>query len=68
MPAIDAAAAISGQKGRLTRKDAATYLGLSVSTLADWHRKGIGPDSVKVGGRRFYRVDALTAFIARGAL
>lgn len=60
---IDLKAAAEGAVGRLTRQEAATYLGLAVSTLADWHRKGLGPESVKVGGRRFYRVAALNAFI-----
>lgn len=63
---IDLKAAAEGARGRLTRKEAASYLGLAVSTLADWHRKGLGPASVKVGGRRFYRADALRAFIAGG--
>lgn len=63
---IDLKAAAEGAVGRLTRQEAATYLGLAVSTLADWHRKGLGPESVKVGGRRFYRVAALNAFIAKG--
>lgn len=63
---IDLEAAAEGARGRLTRQDAATYLGLAVSTLADWHRKGLGPASVKVGGRRFYRVDALNTYINEG--
>lgn len=63
---IDLEAASRGARGRLTRQEAAHYLGLAVSTLADWHRKGIGPESVKVGGRRFYRVDTLNAFIKKG--
>lgn len=63
---IDLKAAAEGARGRLTRKEAASYLGLAVSTLADWHRKGLGPVSVKVGGRRFYRVDALNTYINEG--
>ena len=63
---IDLKAAAEGAVGRLTRKEAAIYLGLAVSTLADWHRKGLGPESVKVGGRRFYRVTALNMFISKG--
>lgn len=63
---IDLKAAAEGARGRLTRKEAASYLGLAVSTLADWHRKGLGPASVKVGGRRFYRVDALNTYINEG--
>jgi hypothetical protein len=52
--------------GRLTRQDAADHLSLAVSTLADWHPAGTGADSVKVGGLRFYRVDALNAYINKG--
>lgn len=63
MPKIALNEARNGGSGRLTRQEAAAYLGLAASTLADWHRKGIGPASVKVGGRRFYRVSALDAFI-----
>lgn len=63
---IDLKSAAEGARGRLTRKEAASYLGLAVSTLADWHRKGLGPASVKVGGRRFYRVDVLNAYINEG--
>jgi len=63
---IDLKAAAEGARGRLTRKEAASYLGLAVSTLADWHRRGLGPASVKVGGRRFYRVDALNTYINEG--
>ncbi len=40
--------------GRMTRNDAATYLGLKPKTLAMWQLAGKGPRSVKVGGRRFY--------------
>jgi DNA-binding transcriptional MerR regulator len=67
MPRIALDEARGGMQGRLTRADAASYLGVSASTMADWHRKGIGPASVKVGGRRFYRVDALRAYIRQGS-
>lgn len=49
--------------GRLSRKDAAVYLGLSAKTLAEWKRKGLGPRDVKVGGRSFYDVRELDRFI-----
>ena len=49
--------------GRLTRKDAAKYLGRSEKTLAMWEMEGKGPPSLKVGGRRFYFKDQLDAFI-----
>lgn len=63
MPKIGLMDAARGVEGRLTRAEAAQYLGMTQSTLADWHRRGIGPESVKVGGRRFYRLSALQAFI-----
>jgi len=49
--------------GRLSRNDAAAYLGTKPKTLAMWalHRKG--PRSVRVGGRIFYFVDALDEFV-----
>ena len=49
--------------GRLTRKDAAKYLGRAEKTLAMWQMERKGPPSVLVGGRRFYFKDALDAFI-----
>ena len=49
--------------GRMTRKDAATYLGRAEKTLAMWEMEGKGPLSVLVGGRRFYFKDVLDAFI-----
>lgn len=53
--------------GRLTRADAAAFLGLSPKTLAEWHCKGVGPVSRKVGGRCFYTLDSLQHFVATGA-
>lgn len=49
--------------GRLTREDAASYLGCASKTLAIWHTQGKGPRSILVGGRRFYYLDDLDAFI-----
>ena len=49
--------------GRMTRKDAAKYLGRAEKTLAMWNLEGKGPKSVLVGGRRFYFKDVLDAFI-----
>jgi hypothetical protein len=51
--------------GRLTRDDAATYLGLKSKTLAMWKLAGKGPRSVRVGARCFYYRADLDAFIAR---
>ena len=49
--------------GRMTRENAATYLGMKSKTLAMWELEGKGPPSVKIGGRRFYYKDALDTFI-----
>ncbi len=49
--------------GRLTREDAARYLGMKPKTLAMWQLQGKGPTSVRVGGRRFYFQADLDAFI-----
>ncbi len=49
--------------GRLSRTEAAIFLGLSARTLANWQLKGFGPPSIRVGGRRFYRLADLKSFI-----
>jgi hypothetical protein len=49
--------------GRMSRKDAAKYLGRAEKTLAMWEMEAKGPPSVLVGGRRFYFKEALDAFI-----
>jgi hypothetical protein len=50
--------------GRISREDAARYLGhTSSQTLATWQVQGKGPRSVKVGGRIFYFREDLDAFV-----
>ena len=49
--------------GRMTREDAARYLGMRPKTLAMWTLAGKGPRSILVGGRRFYFLADLDAFI-----
>ncbi len=49
--------------GRMSRKDAAKYLGRAEKTLAMWEMEGKGPRSVLVGGRRFYFKEVLDIFI-----
>jgi hypothetical protein len=49
--------------GRLTREDAAMYLGKSAKTLAMWAMTGKGPRSIRVGGRVFYYLRDLDAFV-----
>lgn len=53
--------------GRMSRGDAAKYLGLKEKTLAMWSLAGKGPRSVKVGGRVFYFKADLDAFIGSSA-
>ena len=49
--------------GRMTRENAARYLGHAPKTLAQWQLQGKGPRSVLVGGRRFYFKDELDRFV-----
>ena len=49
--------------GRMSRRDAAKYLGRAEKTLAMWAMVGKGPRSVLVGGRRFYFKADLDAFV-----
>ena len=49
--------------GRMSRRDAAVYLGFAEKTLAMWHLKGKGPKSVKISGRIFHFISDLDAFI-----
>jgi DNA-binding transcriptional regulator YiaG len=61
--------------GRMTRRDAATYLGISETTLRDWawksnakkHDASAFPPIVKVGGRVFYRLSDLQKFVGSDA-
>lgn len=53
--------------GRVSRADAAAFLGISPKTLAEWKRLGQGPRSIRVGGRIFYKLEDLDAFVTTGA-
>jgi hypothetical protein len=48
--------------GRMTRRDAAIYLGFAEKTLAMWSLQAKGPKSIKIAGRRFYYKTDLDAF------
>lgn len=48
--------------GRVSRRDAAAFLGLKEKTLAQWRWENRGPKVVRVGGRCFYRIDDLRQF------
>lgn len=49
--------------GRLTRSHAASYLGVAAQTLANWRSQGRGPKSMNLGGKVFYRLADLEAFV-----
>lgn len=53
--------------GRIARADAARFLGRTPKTLAEWARLGLGPRPHRVGGRIFYFLKDLQAFVASGA-
>jgi hypothetical protein len=50
--------------GRVSRSDAAAYLGRKTKTLAMWALERRGPAPLRVGGRVFYRIDDLRAYVA----
>lgn len=52
---------------RVSRRDAAAFLGFSPRTLEEYARKGLGPRPRKVGGRVFYFLHDLEAFRDTGA-
>lgn len=49
--------------GRMTRRNAARYLGCAEKTLAMWLGDGKGPRAYRVGGRIFYFQEDLDAFV-----
>ena len=50
--------------GRMTRRNAAKYLGIAVKTVAMWDLENPAKlGSVKVGGRRFYYINRLDQVI-----
>ena len=49
--------------GRMTRQNAARYLGRKPKTLAMWAVQGKGPRMTKVMGRCFYYKAVLDAFV-----
>lgn len=53
--------------GRVSRADAAKYLGMAPKTLSIWATQGTGPRPRKVGGRVFYYLRDLEAFRDTGA-
>jgi len=51
------------QTGRLKVPEAANYLGVGISTLDKMRMEGRGPRYLKIGGRVFYRLTDLDAYI-----
>ncbi len=47
----------------LTVREAAGYLGVSSWTLYGWHRKGEGPDRIRLGGSLRYEQATLDNWI-----
>ena len=52
--------------GRVSRRDAAAYLGLAAKTLSMWSLEGRGPPVIRVGGRCFYYLKHLEAEVHGG--
>ncbi len=52
--------------GRMTREDAASYLGMRPKTLAMWALEGKGPPAHRVMGRVFYYKNDLDDLIRGG--
>ena len=48
--------------GRVSRNEAAAFLGFKPKTLAEWTRLGVGPPSFRIGGRRFYKLADLQEY------
>ena len=49
--------------GRMSRLDAARYLGRAAKTLAQWALEGRGPRFVKINNRVFYYQSVLDDYI-----
>ena len=53
--------------GRMSRRDAARYIGVSTKTMAMWKLEGKGPPSILIGMRRFYWRDKIDFWIQEQA-
>ncbi len=60
---IDQARIRLSPDGRMSRADAAIFLGLKPKTLSMWAWERRGPKIVRIGGRCFYRLDDLRRFV-----
>jgi hypothetical protein len=54
--------------GRVPAEDTAEYLGVAPATLTQWRYNRKGPPWVRVGGRIFYFLRDLEAFVADGKI
>jgi hypothetical protein len=63
MAKIDHAQSQTALDGPLTRAQAAQFLGVRAQTLRNWLCKDKGPRAFKIGGRVFYKIDDLRAFV-----
>lgn len=60
---MDTNAPPAGLPGRLKVEGAADYLGLAKQTLNKMRHEGKGPRYLKIGGRVFYRLQDLDAYL-----
>ena len=65
-PAIDQVRVRVLPDGRMSRRDAAKYLGFTEKTMAMRACQGKRPNGVKVGGRVFYYKAELDDFVREG--
>jgi len=49
--------------GFVTDEEASRYLHVHPQTMAKWRREGYGPPRYVVGGRRFYRLTEVQAWL-----
>jgi predicted DNA-binding transcriptional regulator AlpA len=55
----------ASQSALLTESQSANHLGISLSTLRRWRRKGIGPRHFFLGAILRYRISDLDEFVAQ---
>lgn len=67
MENVDVSRVAATPDGRVSRIEAAKFLGFKPKTLAEWQRKGLGPKSQMVGGRRFYALAELVRYVSQAA-
>ena len=53
-------------KTHVSELELARLVGASPSTVAKWRRKGRLPNSIKIGGTRYFEREAVAEFLRRG--